>query len=236
MKIIDITGPIREGMWDFGFTGGQFKLRQLNFGYIGEEFFDDGLEVGKEFLHEGFDGLVGSTGTFIETGATAYGYNKIVPTHKIPLQKLVNIDAYVLQMPLKGLDEEDRRKYISLKDIKKAEIKEIPDGAGILVSTGYYKEWFNRKNYLAKSPFFKKEAFDYLLDKKPILVGSDFANWENSLKREGFIPRLYKSEAVILVGCANLDKVNKFKVKLTALPINVENVCMCPARAVVIEE
>ena len=89
MKIIDITGLIKEGMWDFGFPGGQFKLKPLNYDFMGEE-----------FLHERLEGLVGSTGTFIETGATALGYDKVVSTHRIPLEKLVNINAYVLQIHL----------------------------------------------------------------------------------------------------------------------------------------
>lgn len=110
MNIIDITGPVVDGMWDFGFEGGQFKLTPLNYDFMGEE-----------YLHEKLDGLVGSTGTFIETGATALGYEKVIPTDKIPLENLVNIDTYVLQTPYDSLQEKDGRKYISLEDIKKAE-------------------------------------------------------------------------------------------------------------------
>src|SRR4030042_627503 len=225
MKITDITGPIKEGMWDFGFPGGQFKLKQLNYDFMGEE-----------YRHEGLEGLVGSTGTFMETGATALGYDKAISTEKIPLEKLVNIDAYVLQIPLETLKEKDGRKYVSLEDIKKAEKDKIPDSAGILISTGYDKFWFDRENYLAKSPFFKKDAFDYMLDKSPLLISSDFASWENILDLEGFLPRLYRSGVVVLVGTVNLIKIKSYKVKLIALPINVSGVCMCPARAVVVEE
>ena len=224
MKIIDITGPIKEGMWDFGFPGGKFKLKQLNYDFLGEE-----------FLHEGFEGMVGSTGTFTETGATALGYKKSIPTHKIPLEKLVNIDAFILQIPLDSMKEKSGRKIVSLEDIKKAEKDTIQKNSGILISTGFYKKWFD-KDYLSASPFFSKEAFDYLLDKEPLVISADFANWENIEDLEGFLPRLYESGVVILPGTYNLDKVSKYKVKLTALPINVENICMCPTRAVVIEE
>jgi len=225
MKTIDITGLIKEGMWDFGFPGGQFKLKELNYNFMG-----------KEFHHEGFEGMVGSTGTFIETGATSLGYDKVISTHKIPLEKLINIDTYVLQIPLDSLKEKDGRKIITLEDIKEAEVEKIKEGAGLLISTGYYIEWFNRDDYLVKSPFFQKEAFYYLLDKNPLLIGSDFANWENSQNLEGFLPRLYESGVIVLVGCVNLDKINKFKVKLIALPIKVADVCMCPTRAVIVEE
>ena len=224
MKIIDITGPIKEGMWDYGFPGGQFKLKKLNYDFMGEE-----------YRHEGFEGLVGSTGTFVETGATALGYDKIISTDKIPLEKLVNINAYVLQTPYGKLKEKDGRKYVSLDDIKAAEIDKIAEGSGILVSTGYGKNWFE-KNYLANSPFFAKDAFNYMLDRNPVLISADFPSWENTINLEGFLPRLYKSGVVVLVSVVNLETVKSFKVKLIVLPIKVIGVCMCPARAVIIEE
>jgi len=224
MKIIDITGPIKEGMWDFGFPGGQFKLKPLNYDFLGEEYY-----------HEGLEGMVGSTGTFLETGATALGYEKSISTDKIPLEKLVNIDAFVLQIPLESMTEKDGRKIVRLEDIKKAEKESLGENSGILISTGYYKKWFD-KDYLAQSPFFSKEAIDYILDKEPYLLGADFASWENTEDLEGFLPRLYESGVAILPGAYGLDKVSSYKVKLTVLPIKVENVCMCPARAVVIEK
>ncbi|KPJ89483.1 MAG: hypothetical protein AMS17_01835 [Spirochaetes bacterium DG_61] len=224
MKIIDITGPLREGMWDFGFPGGQFKLKKLNYEFLGEEYF-----------HEGFEGMVGSTGTFIETGATYLGYEKSISTDKIPLQRLVNVDAFVLQIPLDTLQEKDGRKFISMQDVKKAEKDAIPEGVAIIVSTGYGKNWFSR-DYLAHSPFFKKDALFYLLDKNPVLLSSDFPAWENTVNPEGFLKRMYDSGVTVLVSCVNVEKIKKFRVRLIALPLRVENVCMCPARAVVIEE
>lgn len=223
MKITDITGPIQEGMWDFGFPNGQFKLKKLNYDFMGQEYF-----------HEGFDGLVGSTGTFIETGATALGYDKVISVDKIPLEKLVNVDAYVLQTPYESLKEKDNRKFVSIEDIKKAEVEPILKKSAILISTGYGKNWFE-KDYLAKSPFFKKDAFDYMLDKDPILVSADFPAWENTADLEGFLPRLYSSGVFVLVSVINLEKIKSYKVKLIALPIKVTGVCMCPARAVLIE-
>ncbi len=224
MKIIDITGPIQEGMWDFGFEGGKFKLKKLNYNFMGQE-----------YLHEGFEGLVGSTGTFMETGATALGYDKAISVDKIPLEALVNIDAYVLQTPYDSLKEKDGRKFVSIDDIKNAEITSIKKKSAILVSTGYGKNWFE-KDYLEKSPFFKKDAFDYILDKEPVLVSADFPAWENTKNIEGFLPRLYSSGVVVLVSVINLEKIKSYKVKLIALPIKIIGVCMCPARAVVIEE
>jgi len=224
MRIIDITGPIYEGMWDYGFKNGQFKLRELNYEYLN-----------KAYYHEGLDGMVGSTGTFIETGATCLGYQKAISTHKIPIEKLVNVNAYVFQVPYETLKEKDNRKYVSFDDIKKLKKQEIEKNSALIISTRYGNYW-DKKDYMSKSPFFQKDAFDYLMDKEPILIGADFPNWENTEHPEGFLERFYSSGIVGLVSLANLEKVKKFKVKLTALPIKVRNVCMCPTRAVIIEE
>ena len=171
----------------------------------------------------------------METGATALGYDKVISVDKIPLEKTVNIDAYILQVPLESLKEKDGRKYVSITDIKTAEKQPIPENSAILISTGWDKKWFD-KDYLSKSPFFKKDAFDYILDKKPAIVSADFPSWENTLDLEGFLPRLYSCGTFVLVSAVNLQSVKSYKAKIVALPIKVTGVCMCPARAVIIEE
>lgn len=224
MKIIDITGSIYEGMWEFGFPLGHFRLLKLDFEFLGSR-----------YKHEGFEGLVGMTGTYIETGAAYLGYEKEIPTYKIPLEKLVNIDTYILQIPFDKLQMKDRRRYIQLEDIKKAEKEIIPNNVAIIVSTGYGQNW-DRDDFIDRSPFFKKDALYYLLNKRPYVLGSDFPVWENKLNPESHLERLWNSGAIMLYNCINLEKIKKFKVKLIVLPIKIVDVCMCPARAIVIEE
>ena len=229
MNIIDITGSIYEGMWDFGAPGGPF--RKVKESYILD---------GKKIFYERFEGLSGATGTFFETGATYLGYENSISVDKIPLEKIVNVDAYVLQVPYDNLNIENGKKYITVKDIKKAEKVKIPENSVILISTGYGKNW-EKEDYLEKDPYFKKEAIYYLISKKPTIIATDFFNWDNVKKTEGktaghFLKRLYESGAVLLVSCINLEKIKKPVVKFIGLPINIKDVCMCPVRAVIIEE
>lgn len=224
MNIIDITGPIYEGMWDFGAPGGPFRK-------VKESYIQDG----KKCFYERFEGLSGGTGTFFETGATYLGYENSISTDMIPLEKIVNVDAYVLQIPYDNLNIENGKKYITLKDIEKAEKGKIPENSVILISTGYGKNW-EKEDYLEKDPYFKKEAIYYLINKKPTIIGTDFFQWDNVKKPEHFLKRLYESGAVLLVGCINLEKIKKPVVKFISLPINIKGICMCPARAIIIEE
>ena len=225
MKIIDITGPIHENMWNFGFPHGQFKIMQLDFEFLGHRYF-----------HEGFIGLVGTTGTYIETGAAYHGYKKDIPTHKIPLERLVNIDAFVIKIDLSKLSERNNRKYIRLEDIIAAEKEVIPNGKSIVISTGHSSKNWDSDDYINKSPYFSKNALFYLLDKNLNLLAGDFPTWENKLNPENTLERLYSSGTVILANCINLEKIKKYKVKLTAVPIKILNAGMCPARAFIIEE
>ena len=225
MKIIDITGPIYSNMWNFGFPDGQFRIMELDFEFLGHRYF-----------HEGFLGLVGTTGTYIETGATYHGYKKTIPTHKIPLERLVNIDSYVIDLNLVNLPERDNRKYIRKKDITSAEKGIIPDGRSIIICTGHSDEDWDSKDYVDKSPYFSRDALFYLLDKNPNLLASDFPTWENRLNPENTLERMYSSDVIILANCMNLKKINNYNVKLTAVPLNIINVSTCPARAFVIEE
>lgn len=168
MKIIDITGSIYEGMWNFGFPHGKFRIIELDFDFLSQKYY-----------HQGFEGLVGSTGTYLETNAVLKGYKDGIPIHKIPLDKLVNLETYVLQIPLNTLESYHERKYISLDDIKKAEKENIPHGVGIIASTGYGRNW-HKKDFIEKSPFFKRDALFYLLNKNPVIIASDFPSWKIS--------------------------------------------------------
>ena len=225
MNIIDITGPIHEGMWNYNTPGGPFRI-------IKESYVQDG---NRECIFERFSGVTGVTGTFYETSATYLGYRNSISTDMISLEKIVNVDAYVLQIPYDNLNVEDNKKCITLEDVKEAEKVKIPKNSVVLISTGYGKNW-EKEDYLENYPYFKKEAMYYLIDKKPTILGADFFQWDNVNKPENFLKRLYESGVVLLVSCINLEKIKKSVVKFIGLPINIKGICMCPVRAVVIEE
>ena len=162
MKVIDISGSIYTGMWSYADYYPDFKLSSVDFEYGGETY---SVDV--------FEGMHAQTGTYIESpdvftaSGKSGGVNDVVP-----IEKLFMIDAYVLQIPSKGLPTRDGKPYLSLDDITKAEKEPIPEGAAILVSTGYGRYW-DKKDYVAKAWYFKKDALYYLIDKKPFLVGGD---------------------------------------------------------------
>ncbi len=225
MKVIDISGSIYTGMWSYAEYYPDFKLSSVEFEYGGETY---SVDV--------FEGMHAQTGTYIESpevfkaSGKGGGLNDVVP-----VEKLFMVDAYVLQIPHEGLPTRDGKPYLSLEDIKRAEKEPIPEGAAILIGTGYGQNW-DKKDYVAKAWYFKKEALYYLIDKKPFLVGGDSPVWENAVHPESAIGRFYQSGILLLAPCINLEEVSSFKVKLTALPLHILKAGVCPVRAIIVEE
>lgn len=226
MRIIDVTGPIYNGMWYYGEPWKRFNFVTR---------YHKLPAIGITAMIEDFEGFNGHCGLYIETPATGVGYDKSYPLSDVPIEKLVMQDAYVYQIPYDSLPIADGKPYISVDDLKKAEKAEIPEGSIILISTGYGKNWFN-EDYIKKSWFTKREAMYYLIDKKPFLIGADATDYENWENPEKFMERLFKSNILSMGPLINLEKVKKFKVKFTALPLKIKGAAICPTRAIIIEE
>ena len=222
MKIIDISGPIYNGMWMYP------GLTNINITRQQKMFHDD------PYVTDTFEGMNEHTGTYIETPGM-WVRHKDVSLGTIPLERLFMVDAYVLQIQEQTLGTMDGRPYISLADIKKAQKEEIPEGASILVGTGHGRNWDNKETFLAKSWYFKADAFDYFVEKKLNLVGGDSPSWENYTHSEGNFGSFYDAGIILLAPCVNLEKITKYKVKLAVLPLNIPEAKVVPVRAVVVE-
>ena len=77
---------------------------------------------------------------------------------------------------------------------------------------------------------------DYITEKKPFLLGTDSAEWENPKNPEGIFAMVYPANVLILAPCINLEKIESFNVKLTVLPLKALNSYICPARAVIVQD
>ncbi len=221
MSLIDISGPVYNGMWSYGGHYPQFHHTKLGIEHAGEKY---SIDV--------FEGMHAQTGLYIESSGIAGEGGEGGLNEKVPIEKLFMIDAYVLRIPHQSLAVKDGRPFVSVADIKGAEKQKIPEGAAILVGTGYGKNW-DKPDYVEKTWFFRKEALDYLMDKKPFLIGGDSCVWENAVHPEGAFDRFYKMGILLLAPCVNLETVRSYKVSLSILPLRVAGSPICPARAVI---
>lgn len=217
-KITDVTGVLYNGMWNYDFPFPELNMHPLpEVGWVEYKVYCDI-----------FDGLHSQSGTYLETPMHLLG-DKSYPLIDVPIDKLVDIPVCIVKLP--GFDIDGERKPITRELL---EGQNIPDGVSILISCDWGKHWRDER-YLTASPYFEKDAMDYLISKKPFLLGSDFARWENLDNPQGFFPDFYANDILMLGPLVNLEKIESHTALLTALPLNAEKTCCAPCRAYIKE-
>ena len=225
MKIIDITGSIYTGMWNLEPPFPEFKLVEMQ----------QPEWVSTKVYTEIFNGMCGQTGTYLETPAHLLGYKESYPLIDVDISNFIDLKTYVVQLNLEELPEVDGRRVITKEAmVSKFNDSKYKDCRAILISTGWGNYW-REKNFISSSPFMKYEAMQYIIGKKPFLLGADSPRWENLEHPEGFFPEFFNANILLLGPCINLDKITREIVLLTVLPIKIENACCCPCRAIVKE-
>lgn len=218
--MIDITGKIYNGMWNYEEPFPRVHVRPLPQ--------VDWVET--RVYCEIFDGLHSQTGTYLETPAHLLG-DRSYMLEDVDIARITNVDAVVLKLPSFLMD--GVRRAITSKMLKQAEgSKLIQEGDAILICADWGRYWRD-EGYLANSPYFTVDAMDWIIQKKPSILGSDFPRWENLERPEGFFPAFYNADILMLAPCVHLEQAESRRMKLSALPLNVSGTCCAPCRAVI---
>jgi len=225
MKLIDASGPIYEGMWSYGPPFPEFKLVEL----------ENPDWVDFQAYSQAFEGFCMLTGTYIDGPAHALGLKKAEPMHKLPIEKLFDIDAYVLKFDLKKLTREGNRPFITLEDIKSAEKEKIPENSNIIFATGWGSHW-DKPDFLTHDWFMRKDAVEYIVSKKPFILAMDTPSIDNVDNEQGIWDLIYTNGIYIVAPLVNLEKISKYKVKLYICPLNILNTTGLPCRVIIKEE
>jgi kynurenine formamidase len=174
-----------------------------------------------------FIGMGSQTGTYIETNAHYFKDEKKLS--EIPLERLFMADAAVLNLERKGPKEPIRPEEITALN------PEIHERDAILFGTGWGQRW-REANFVKDSPYLTYDAMMWFLDRKPSILGGDIPVFDNPDNPQGFWDKFFRSGALLLAPLVNLEKVRKRRVKLVALPLNVEGTCSAPCRTIVVED
>jgi kynurenine formamidase len=128
------------------------------------------------------------------------------------------------------------RRGIKVADLESCfNAKDICEGDDILVGTGWGRYWLHPDN-LKYAPYFTREAMDWLLSKKPFILGGDSARWENLEKPEGFFPDFYAANVLMAGPMVDLEKCSAPRCRLTILPAKFPKTSCAPSRALIVEE
>jgi arylformamidase len=224
MKIIDASGRIYEGMWGYGPPFPDFKLVDIEL--------PDWVDY--KSYSQAFEGFHMLTGTYMVMPSHGLGLDSSYAVHDIPISSLYNIDAYVLKLDLRNLQKEGKNPFVSYNDIVKAEETDIPQNAAILFATGWGSHW-GKPDYLKNYWFLRKDAYEYILSKKPFLIGLDSPAMDNMGNPQGLSGTFYSQNIIMVAPLVNLEQIEGFKVKLSVCPLNVMNTTGAPCRAIITE-
>jgi arylformamidase len=224
-RIIDITGFIHDGMWSYGDPFPKYRLQQI----------PTPAWLSYPIYSESFIGLCSQTGTYLETPAHLLGYRKSYPLMQVPVEKLVDIPACVIQVDRDSLPLVEGRRAITREALTRGLGSLSPSSCrAILVSTGWGAAW-RSTDFVTASPFFMADAMEWLISLKPFLLGSDSPRWESLERPQGFFPVFFGADILMLAPCVNLEEIRSARVTLTLLPLKIEGTCCTPCRAVVSE-
>jgi len=212
MAIIDITGPIYEGMWTYGPPYAPFRMQEVPpVDWVAYPTYSQNIAMNVQ------------TGTYLETGAHMFPGMRTID--QLRPEELI-LDTHVIH-----INEKEPRSAIARVELGELE---ITPGNAILVCTGWGRNW-ESPQFLEDSPYFTAEAMDHLLSFRPALIGADLPRWDSLANPQGFFERFFRQDVLLLAPLMNLEKIGGKMGKLIVLPLPIRGACASPARAVLVE-
>ncbi|NLE67881.1 MAG: hypothetical protein GX608_10705, partial [Lentisphaerae bacterium] len=109
------------------------------------------------------------------------------------------------------------------------------NGDAVIVATGWDRRW-NKPGFVTESPHFTSEAMDWVLGRGPALLGGDIPCYDDPLRSEGLVNKLFERGLLILAPLVNLRVLRSTRATLIALPPRIKDTCAFPCRALVVEK
>lgn len=213
MKIIDITGPIHAGMWSYGPPYPPVEVELLpSPDWVPHPTYSWKLQI------------TAQTGTYLENAR--HMSLDAPPLDSVPIEQLVLRPAAVIAVPRSA------GQAIDLADLlEAAACMELEEGLAILVATGWGSQW-DAPDFVSGSPYFTRDAMDWLLDHKPFMIGADLPRFDSSVEPQLFFPDFFRRGVLLLAPLVNLEQIPVSRGYLIALPLRVQEVGASPCRAV----
>jgi arylformamidase len=219
MRILELSGPIEDGMWAYGDPYPTPRITQIPPpAWLDYPVYSQTVNMAVQ------------AGTYLETAAHMYADS--ITIDQLPLARCYQIDALALWIP-RGPDE-----AISADDLAQALARTgetLRSGDALLVGTGWDRHW-HQPDYVTNPPYFLAGAIDWVLDHGVSLLGGDTPRYDSPNNPQNFFPKFFRHDILLLAPVINLDQVRTPRGKLTALPLPIKGACASPVRALWIEE
>ena len=215
MKVVDVTGATYQGMWTYGPPYPDVVVEEIpEPEFIEYPTYSWRFELGAQ------------TGTYLET--SLHMFREGPPLIEVPLDTLFMRDAVILRLP----GEPNRR--LEPEDLEACGVQVRP-GDAVIVATGWDSHW-DKPDFVSDCPYFSYGAMRWILDREPFLMAGDMPRFDSWQEPQGFFREFFEQGLLLLAPLVNLGAVTADRVKLTALPLRIEETCAAPCRAVIVEE
>jgi kynurenine formamidase len=215
MTLIDITGPLENGMWSYPEPYPKVHIEEIAMpAWIPYDTFSWVFTMGAQ------------SGTYLETAA--HMFRDAATIDKVPLDRLF-LDAAVIQLSTK-----EPNTAITVDELRDA-AGDIRPGDALLVCTGWDARWYD-EDYVSACPFFTLEAMQWIFSLGVSLMGADLPRFDSWETPQEFFAEFFRRDILLLAPLVNLGAITQPRVRLIALPLRITGVCGTPCRAVVIEE
>ena len=219
MRRIEISGTLKHHMWSVG--GNPFPMVEVT------ELPTLAALPYRVYAQALFTPMQAST--YLETAAHLHPDRMKI--EELPLDRLFT-DAVVVKVPL-GAGERITSQIL-IQALQSLDVC-VRRGDSLLIGTGWDKKW-DEPDYFENAPYFTAEAIDWILAQGVGILGADTPQWDSKKDPQGFFPRFFESDTLLLAPLVNLFEVSQPRVKLITLPLKVAGVCAAPCRAIVLEQ
>jgi arylformamidase len=219
MRIVEISGPIEDGMWSYGDPYPRTRITQIPPpAWLDYPVYSQTVTLAVQ------------SSTYLETAA--HMDRERMTIDQLPLARCYQIDALMLWVPRQA-DEAITADHLT--HALAASGEQLKEGDALLVGTGWDRHWYS-PDYVTHPPYFTAAAIDWVLDHGVSLLGGDTPRYDSPNNPQNFFPKFFQHDTLLLAPVINLDQVRRPRGKLTALPLKIKDACASPVRALWIEE
>lgn len=162
--------------------------------------------------------MVCNLGTYIDS--RFHRYRNGQDLSQIPLERVASIPGIVLD----GVVSQNRSITLAVDPIELNE-------RAVLIRTGWDKRWAT-ESYWQPGPYLAKESLDLLIRSKPVLVGVDFWNVDDTLDpSRPAHTRLLGANILIVEHLCNLSALPRTGFRFYAVPLRIVRGASFPVRA-----
>ncbi|NQX64241.1 cyclase family protein [Paenibacillus qinlingensis] len=215
MRVLDLSGPIYNGMWSYGSPLPDVRVEPLasleTVGWSGH------------LLH-----LHTLTGTYLETADHLFPGRETIAE--------VSVDRFIKKAWVAQLTEKEKWGKITADELNRAVSADFKPGDALLIATGWDQLW-GHEDFVRGCPFFLPEVMEWVIEKDVGLLGLDIPSVQDPRMDDNALNRLFfAKDRLLLAPLVGLRKTGKGPGTLIALPLPISDVCGTPCRAVFLDE